>query len=284
MSPVASKSPPSPVAALPPWGVRTTISFLLFIHFFMVGGAVLGSLSTRSQLMTNLVNIQGINKYLRLLHLNTAFQYSLADERDHRVAIALDVPADVKPVRPAGEVAAENLLTPAQLGQYTLLPLMPENVTPGIRRRRYLKLGQLLSQANEDATLETFLAAALANGLLNEKQLAPPATLDKTRQNHLLCLEIQPQSMDGLEQLPEGERDLAAPRWQTTVFDGLVYPSGTHWSVTNRVNRSEASGTAPRGPAGRPPANNNQPAAPADRKPAQSTAPAATPPASVPAK
>ena len=282
MSRPLSKSPlPATEFTLPPWGVRTTISFLLFIHLFMLGAAVLGSLSTSSPLMDRLVSINGINQYLRLLHLNTAFQYSLADERDHRVVVALDVPADLKPARPASEGAAENVLTPAQVSQYTLLPLMPENATPGIRRRRYLKLGQLLSRANEDSTLETFLAAALANGLLNEKQIAPPQTLDKTKQNHLLCLELQPQTMDGLDQLPEADRDMASPRWQSTVFDGLVYPSGDQWSVTSRVNRSEASGTGPGRPTARPPARKNQPVAPATGGDlsVQPAAPASAPPA-----
>lgn len=237
MSRAASKSPLPPIQpTLPPWGVRTTISFLLFIHLFMLGAGVLGSLSTSSPLMDKLVSIKGINQYLRFFHLNTAFQFSLADERDHRVVIAIDVPADLKPARPAGEEAV-NRLTPSQASQYSLLPLMPEDIGLGIRRRRYLKLGQLLSQANEDSTLETFLSESLANALLHEKQLVPPATLDKSKQHHLLCLELQPQAMDGLDQLPEAERNMASPRWQSTVFDGLVYPSGDRWSVTNRVNR-----------------------------------------------
>ncbi|MCE9552677.1 MAG: hypothetical protein K8T91_04770 [Planctomycetes bacterium] len=286
MSRVPSKSPPISVQpTLPPWGLRTTISFLLFIHLFMLGAAVLGSLSTSSPLMDRLVSITGIHQYLRLLHLNTAFQYSLADERDHRVVIAVDVPTDLKPARPASEGVAENVLTPAQASQYTLLPLMPDNTSPGIRRRRYLKLGQLLSQANEDSTLETFLAAALANGLLGEKQLAPPTTLDKTKQNHLLCLEVMPQTMAGFDELPEADRDMTAPRWQNTVFDGLVYPSGDHWGVTSRVNRSEASGTGPGRPAARPPAKNNKSASPAvgDDKSIPSAPPAAAPPATIPA-
>jgi len=243
---------------LPAAGVRTLITFLLFVHFFMVGAAVLGNLDTTSPLMRGLINIKGIKQYLGLLHLNTAFQFPLADERDHRVVLALDVPADVQSPNPSADSDAPLRLTPAQVQQYNLLQLTPEHVSPGIRQRRYLKLGQVMSQVDQDPSL-AFLSEALANALLAQQNLAPPATVDKTRQNHLICLEFVPPPMD-LEQVPESERGLTAPRWQSTVYDGWVYPSGDKWSVTGRVNRAEASGQAPRirPPAQTPPATEDK--------------------------
>jgi hypothetical protein len=240
MSAAATKnSPPLPAA-----GVRTLITFLLFVHFFMVAAAVLGNLDTTSPLMRALINIRGIKQYLGLLHLNTAFQFPLADERDHRVLLALDVPADLTAPGAAADSDTPPRMTPAQIEQYKLVQLTPENVFPGIRRRRYLKLGQVMSQIDQDASL-AFLSVAMANALLQEQGLLPPAEPDKTKRNHLLCLQYFPPAQDGFEQLPEAERKLTAPRWQSTVYDGWVYPAGDKWSVTERVRRSEASGAAP---------------------------------------
>jgi len=241
-----SQAAAKPVPPLPAAGVRTLITFLLFVHFFMIGAAVLGNLDTTSPLMRALINIRGIKQYLGLLHLNTAFQFTLADERDHRVLVALDVPSDLTAPGAAqnNDSDAPPRLTPAQVQSYKLIQLTPAKVSPGIRQRRYLKLGQVMSQIDQDPSL-AFLSVAMANALLREQDVVPPAEPDKTRRSHLLCLQFMPPAMDGLDQVPEAERQLTAPRWQSTVYDGWVYPAGDRWSVTERVRRSEASGMAP---------------------------------------
>lgn len=266
MSRAESKAPPASTPALPSQAVRTTISLLLFVHFFMLGGALLGNLSVTSNLMRKLVRVPGIHEYLSLLHLDTAFQYTLADERDHRVMVVLDVPADIKSPAAANQEEAANRLSPAQIAEHKSYALMPESAGPGIRRRRYLKLGQLLSQANEDSTLETYLAVALANGLLKEQEHPLPEKADPAFQNHIVCLEFAPQPLD-IAQVPDAQRGLTAPRWQASAFDGIVYPSGDKWGVTSRVARSEASGSSPRRPV-LPPQGKSAPASNGQTQPA----------------
>ena len=228
-------SPAARQPELPSSGVRTAISFLLFVHLFLLGGAVLGNLNIRSPLMAKLVSTPGIRQYLSILNLNTAFQFALTDEGDHQVLIALDVPQNSKPA--ASDSEAEPRMTPAQLNAYKKVELMPQPVSPGIRKRRYLKLGQLLAQGSDETV--SFLAVALANGLLNEIQINPPATPQnqgEKQEHHLICFD---QVLIPL--LPSGS-DPAELR--VTAFDRTVYPAGKSWGVTQPVNRSEASGAA----------------------------------------
>jgi hypothetical protein len=207
--------------------------------------------------MSALVDIKGIRQYLALLNLNTAFEYKLADERDHRLLLVLDVPVRTEPARTATRSNPDDQdepppLTPAEIGGFKTIAVNENGISPGIRRRRYLKLGQLLAQSNDDSDMRSFLSAAIANGLLNGaldgNRIDPPATADKLKKHHIVCLEFLPQPLDGLAQVPPAERGLDAHRWQQNTFDQYVYPGKGPWgawSVTRREGHKQTSGAVP---------------------------------------
>ncbi|MCE9547457.1 MAG: hypothetical protein K8T25_18450 [Planctomycetia bacterium] len=247
MAAPAQPTGPTEDESLPPPGLRTFLSLVLFIQLFLVFAAVLGNLPQRSELMARIVSIPGISEYLTTLHLDTAFQFPLADERDSQVLLALDVPkppADAKPNPDADEGTEDNPavreVRPDKTADLQTVPLVPGKIWPGIRQQRYLALGRILSDRSETSDHATTLAAALADGLRREKGIKPPA--NKNDRHFFVCRQIMPQPIADFAEIPPADRDNPlAPRWLVNTYVRLIVPGDDAWTVTTPVAAFEST-------------------------------------------
>src|SRR5688572_16252209 len=83
-------------APLPPQGLRTALSLLLFLHLFALFVAVFSG-SPSSELLTGLRRAPGVRHYLQLLDMDFSYRYHLmlVDDLDMDFIIEadLDTPA-----------------------------------------------------------------------------------------------------------------------------------------------------------------------------------------------
>ncbi len=142
---------------LPSPGIRTTISYAMFVHLFLLAMAVVGHLPPTSPLRTQLGEIPGLRHYAELLAMNSGYNFHLT------YGLIEDSPTFVE-VRPRGQSSAEPLV------------FSPETISPGIRRAHYRNLLLEASMRADQQRSEGLLPRKIADYLLHEHDLAKADT------------------------------------------------------------------------------------------------------------
>ena len=144
--------------ALPPEGVRTTLTILILLHLFALATAVLSNAGPVSQLRAGLKRVPFVEAYLQFLHMDLAYNYQFVsrDVVDDVVWLEIDVAAAVS----------------ASEGSTTTIRLPDPALSPGIRRQRLRNVVRemvtLAASGDVDPNDVAVLPTALAEGLLKQ--------------------------------------------------------------------------------------------------------------------
>jgi hypothetical protein len=171
----------SAVDPLPPSGLRTTLTLLLMLHLFALFVAVVSNFGARSGLRLQLREVPGVRTYLHLLNMDTAYNYHLVfgtrEDRDFQCELILSPGQRPQAAGQGGEDERETML------------LVPPDMWPGSRRRRYLMLSHNMAANVGDDQIESLLPSALASGMLRQRGV--------TAGTHLWrCVGLEPASRD----------------------------------------------------------------------------------------
>lgn len=142
---------------LPSSGVRTFISYALFIHLFLLGATVIGNLPPTSPLRTQLGEIPGLRHYTELLAMNSGYNYHLT------YGLSEDTPQFVEITPPEGQDTEPLLFSPAE-------------ISPGLRRAHYRNLLLEAYIRAERELSEGLLPQRIADYVLTSNGLAAPDT------------------------------------------------------------------------------------------------------------
>jgi hypothetical protein len=138
---------------LPSSGIRTVITYALFVHLFLLAMAVVGHLPPTSPLRTQLGEIPALRHYPELLAMNSGYNFHLT------YGMVEDSPTFLEVVPPAGS-AGEPLI------------FSPEEVSPSIRRAHYRNLLLEAAMRADQQRSEGLLPRKIADYLLREHDLA----------------------------------------------------------------------------------------------------------------
>ncbi|MCA9246014.1 MAG: hypothetical protein KDA42_02835 [Planctomycetales bacterium] len=129
-------------------GLRTAISFLLFVHLFALGVAVLSNFGPVSPLRRQL-NVPFVQPYLNLLHMNVAYNFQLVDGSEYDAPLSLEIDL-------SGDGKQDETVS------------FPADASPNVRSGRYyqLMLNAALMQGEDD--YEADLPHTIARRLLLE--------------------------------------------------------------------------------------------------------------------
>lgn len=184
-------------------GLRTTLTLLLIFHLFALGIGVLSTARPLSPLRNKLADVPLIRPYLRLLHMDVAYNFHLtdgtADDVDHFVVIE---------PQQSGEEAEPIVLPPVGLA-------------PGIRRERFQQLAFFAAPEQDgDPAVKTLLPKAIAAALLRQTD-APDGTYR---------FRIRRQMLVAREQAQSSQRSFSDPYAETrydTAYEGAVIVTGS---------------------------------------------------------
>jgi hypothetical protein len=199
-------------------GLRTTLTLLLLLHLFALFVAVVSNFGARSGLRLQLREVPGVRTYLHLLNMDTAYNYHLVfgtrEDRDFHCEVVLNRGQRSETAAKAGE------------DQRDAIPLMPRDMWPGSRRRRYLMLSHHTAGNVGDDKIESVLPAALASGMLRQRGVAEGTHL-------LRCVGLEPASRDD-EEWRSSDREFA----EIVIYEADLLP-GT--SGSEPVKRSDVT-------------------------------------------
>jgi hypothetical protein len=255
-------------AGLPSAGVRTTISFLLFVHLFLLAVGIWGNFGVRTErdVTDEHGSIAAIHGYLSFFNMDKAYNYPLvtgmSDDWDHEVVVALDVPQTFEG-------------TPEELKHGKTIPFTPRHVWPGIRRRRYQMLGLQIAElaADPDSEPELRVPKVLTEGMLHEFSQPTTSTSQGSTRHRFICQAIQTRDLYRDENAPSEPSDPYDPKWITNVIQADVIPAigaastEPQWLLIKVVGRGEATRSGPSQRSARP-----------RTEPEKKTAPGPTPP------
>jgi hypothetical protein len=183
---------------LPGTGVRTLLSFLLFLHLFALFVACVSN-SAASPLQRRLRYVPAA--YLQLLNMDLSYGFHLTQAElsdvDYVIEMELETAGGKKTVR----------LPPSELG-------------PPIRYRRYERLGWLMADrvafadTTGDASMESLLPQAIAARLFLEND---------ARRGTLRCMAHRLQSMDDAASTDPKIRNPFHPSYYFPVYTATVW-------------------------------------------------------------
>ncbi|REJ66742.1 MAG: hypothetical protein DWQ31_13575 [Planctomycetota bacterium] len=208
---------------MPSDGLRTLISFLLFLHLFALSVAVLSRTGTVSGFRSALRTRTGVSHYLNLLGMDLGYDFHLTrnmpDDFDHVVDLVLDAPTGFR-----GE---QEVIEQQQL---ETIELMPEDVWPGARKRRYLSLGLSVAANASNDEIASEIPKALVTGLL--------AQHGRTDGKHYFrCRTIRPRNWGD-----EANTDPHDPRYYFNDYMADVVATGPgQWNLVKVVSEGEAT-------------------------------------------
>lgn len=182
----------------PGYGVRTTLTLLLIFHLFALALGILSAARPLSPLRNQLADVPFIRPYLRLLHMDVAYNFHLTDgttdDVDHFVV--------VEPQQ--GENGANAIMLP------------PPGLIPGIRRERFQQLAFFAAPMQDgDPAVKTLLPKAVAASILRSAG-APQGTYRFRIRRQMLVAREQAVSPD------QSLSDPFAEERFETAFEGAV--------------------------------------------------------------
>ena len=222
--PSSDNSPSSEnTADLPPEWLRTTVSFLLFLHFFALTVAVLANWYPSTLALQLRTRVPLLAPYLEYLDLDQAYvplyglTYGMDEDTDQRVEVELKL-AD---------------------GTQRQFVLPRRGVWPHQRYRREQRLAEIATDLVGENTksLESFLPQAIAAHYVAETQAAGARVVGGT----IRCRRQFVQTMDGLA---SGQ---AAPPETVNLYEAQILTAGGGVQLL----KSEATAEVAQPPAGK---------------------------------
>jgi hypothetical protein len=196
------------IGTLPTPGIRTVISYLLFIHLFLLAMAVVGHLPPTSPLRTQLGEIPGLRHYPELLAMNSGYNFHLT------YGLAEDTPTFLEVIPPASTTAEPLLFS-------------PQAVSPAFRRAHYRNLLLEASIRADQRRSEGLLPRKIADYLLRERGLAANDTdLYRVRLSHRGLL--PPQRVLSID---PAENDPLSDRLVQALFNVDVFYAGGNLEI-----------------------------------------------------
>jgi len=206
--------------AVPPEGLRTLLSFLLFLHLFALSVAVAANARPVSRLRNALLQIPGIRSYLDLLNMDLAYNFHLTHatelDTDHFVEIELDWHGQSDPT-------ARRLTLPEP------------GMRPGMRARRFRNLARVMATVVGEDDVESLLPYAVARGLLASHGIEQGHHRFRCRRHFLL-------QMDDVRSIDPAIHDPFQPnRYGTAYQADLIVSRG----ALSMIKAAAAAETAP---------------------------------------
>ena len=158
-------------AALPSEGVRTLVSFLLFVHLFALMVAVASNAGPVSAMRRALREAKPLIAYLQLLHMDLAYNFHLTHATEWDTDHFLEIERDWKG-QPDANAARLKLPEPGGL--------------PGIRAQRYHNLARNLAGLVGQDEAESILPYAISRGLLAQHGITGGRHRFRCRRHFLL--------------------------------------------------------------------------------------------------
>ncbi len=207
----------------PPEGLRTFITFLIFVHLFALGVAVVSRTGTRSGFERNLFERTGASFYLHTLGMDLGYDFALTrrmgDDSDHVCDIVLEAPRGFR--------GTDEEITDLGLES---IPLMPEGIWSNARRRRYLMLALRVFMNAADDDISSRIPQELVDGMLAQANV-------EGGKHQFRCRTLRPRHW-------EGEINLAPrdPRMYADDYRADVVASGPgEWSLVKVASRGETT-------------------------------------------
>ncbi len=203
---------------LPSAELRNGLTLLLILHLFALFVAVVSNFGARSGLRLQLREVPGVRTYLQLLNMDTAYNYHFVfgtrEDRDYQCEVMVRPPPRSATSQAGGPLQEESLR------------LIPADLWPGSRRRRYLMLSHHMAANVGDDQLESLLPATLASGLLRQRGV--------TEGTHLLRL-------IGLAPASRDNADTRRPEeWgPVVVYEADLLPGTGGWEPVKRSDVTE---------------------------------------------
>ena len=180
---------------LPSQGVRTTLSFLLFLHLSALLVAVASNFGPVSALRGQLGAVPAMKPYLQLLDMDLAYnyQYTYGEQLDddHSMEIELNWSG-------APDPAADRMLIPEP------------GIRPNIRYQRYRNLMRNAAERVAEGADESLLPHAVARAMLAERGITSGV-------HRIRCRRLPPLTMDQV-----GSTEPRAPERYVTVYEADV--------------------------------------------------------------
>lgn len=205
-SPYSSKPPASSHApALPEPATRTAISFLLFLHFFALGVAVLSNWSP-SPLALRLRRVPGVVPYLQFLDMDQSYigLYNLHDGLPEDTDAFVEVDLKFKDGSEEHAVYPNKTLWPRQ------------------RRQHYARLAETAADLSENENLQSIVPQAIA------AHVAAKAGAEgkKVRSGDIRVRRLLLQPIEAVESSLPNERDPYSDTYYRKLYEARVLLAG----------------------------------------------------------
>lgn len=209
---------------LPPQGVRTFLTFLIFLHLFALAVTISYQTGASSGFQVALFERTGVRNYVRLLAMNLGYDFhltrDLGGDFDQVCDVVLDTPKGFR--GDDEDIGRQQLKT---------IDLMPEDMWPGARRRRYLMLGNSVFREAGNDDFASNLPQRLTTGLLVNHGITEG-------KHQFRCRVIRPRGW-GASQRDDDPRD---PRYYVDVYRADIVSTGDgEWSLVKVVGENEAT-------------------------------------------
>ncbi|MCL6501647.1 MAG: hypothetical protein K6T86_03100 [Pirellulales bacterium] len=209
-------SPPSgssvtPTGA-PNQAVRTTVTFLLFLHLCALAIGVASRNASPSPLAFQLRAVPGIRPYLQMLAMDLSYQYQISYYQPARVG-----PPALLEAAPEDTDHFFELELGRGDGPPLQVRLPPRGMQPPLRRKRYQRLAVNTALLVEDDTLAGLIPRAVAARLVHE------TGADSGR---IACRRVYPRPMDAWQSNNPQDLDPYGSAYLRTVveYDLIVQP------------------------------------------------------------
>jgi len=163
---------------MPSEGLRTLLSFLLFVHLFALAVAISSNARPLSGLRNQLGHIPFLRPYLQVLHMDLAYNfhltYALAEDTDQWIEL-----------RSAEDNA--NDLSGADSGRRMIFP--ERGIAPPVRRNRYRNLMLLTYLLAQGENAESLLPKQIATRLFHEQGITDGTYVANVRRRDLVSME-----------------------------------------------------------------------------------------------
>lgn len=183
--------------SLPPEGIRTVLSLVLFLHLFALFIAVASNARPVSALRAQLGTVPGVKPYLQTLMMDLSYTYHLTYAQgldfDHFFEVELDWQGTTNP-------------------QAKTLVLPQPNTRPNIRFRRYRDLVQAAAVLISEEVDESRLPHVIASRLLSEAGVEEGV-------HRIRCRRRLPLRMEEAGSPDLAERDPSRPALFETIYE-----------------------------------------------------------------
>ena len=206
---------------LPSEGLRTVISFLLFVHLFALGVAIASNAAPVSALRRQLRDVPFVRPYLQLFQMDLGYNFHLTYSEEFDTDHFFEL-----------ELGGQQASGP----ETTKILLPPSGLRPPIRRDRYHNLALNAARLMGDDQFESLLPKAIAKRLLAEANVTEGTHRIRCRRHYLLT-----RAMVGSTD-PRVRDPFAAGRYGTVYEADVFFDDQGELQI---VKTASASETAP---------------------------------------